>query len=211
MKWATTLILAIVFAVFPGGTGSVATTVQPGYKLTDSFTGLKAGQIVVVGKVRSVSNRDLTLPNGRTQALPAIVIDVESTLFGSVADSVTVLGFNTFLAGESGWTTSVLIGSPWFVPGDRVLVKAQEFTAQPAGGEFTAFYRVRKAAFLLDDDPLGANALYSLIGGTPRVDLTDTSRASSLTVILGSLDRTPRSTGFHLGDIIAAINGEGRE
>jgi len=183
----------------------MATVVQPGYTLLDSYTNLTEGSVVVVGRVIDVHNVEIERHQGQVRVYPEIEIDIEECLYGGVTGTIKILGLNTFVHQNGQWLIRATGGAPWLVPGDRVLVKARQSELKSTTLGLTLFYRLRTASFLLDSQPLVENQLYEYTGFAPSVDLQDKAGVLTPVGILESAKRNAIPLELTIADILRSI------
>jgi hypothetical protein len=175
--------------------------IDPEYDPIKDYSDLRPGRVVVVGVVESVQNVEI----GTTGTYPEITLAVEATYVGEQRTIMTVIGFNTCYVQNNEWLISQIGDAPWLVPGDRVLIMAQEVPAENTG-RTSACLRLRSAFYILDHNTLSSNALYTYRGVPGVKNAALSSVSSSLVDVLRAMPREPAPTGYSLDDFVSAIN-----
>jgi hypothetical protein len=193
-------VVAILVTCFGHSYGSI---IDPNYDPIQDFANLQAGRVVVAGVVDSVSN----VVMGPGGVVPEITLTVEATYVGEERTSIKVIGFNTCFVENGEWWISQMDGAPWLVPGDRVLIMAQETPVGSVTDSLSCF-RLKSAFYILDHDPLRSNRLYTYRGDPAAKNAFMNSASSTLTDVLRATPRAAVATEYSLDVFVSAIKNK---
>jgi hypothetical protein len=171
----------------------------------------QSNRSVLVGVVESVENGTLCLGGNNQPPRPRFVLRVDEVLSGHGDQTESLYGQNTFVFTDAGWSPQVVVGAPWIVVGNRVLVVVEDYEWLDDSGLEGTFRQIRKVWFLMEEKGGNSRVLYEQRSSTAESYKDVAFDKSALADVFASVVQDFSSTEFRVQDVVEAINSTRRD